>query len=115
MPPQPDALSTPPVRYQCQRCTNCCRWPGFVRVSESDIVAIARYLGLGEWDFIQQFTRLRADRRGLALTETWDGACVFLQGRNCAIQPVKPHQCEGFPNTWSFPGWRKVCEAIPLH
>ena len=28
------------------------------------------------------------------------------------LQPVKPLQCRGFPNTWNFPGWRKVCEAV---
>lgn len=32
----------------------------------------------------------------------------------CRIHPVKPEQCSGFPNTWNFPGWRQVCEAIPV-
>jgi len=114
MPPELHALSTPPVWYQCQRCTNCCRWPGLVRVSEVEITAIARYLELSENDFIQQFTRLRPDRQGLALTEMEDGACIFLGGGDCVIQPVKPHQCKGFPNTWNFPGWREVCEATPI-
>jgi hypothetical protein len=27
---------------------------------------------------------------------------------------VKPEQCSGFPNKWNFPGWRQVCEAIPV-
>jgi hypothetical protein len=29
------------------------------------------------------------------------------------VQPAKPVQCAGFPNTWNFPGWREVCEAVP--
>jgi hypothetical protein len=29
------------------------------------------------------------------------------------VQEAKPIQCKGFPNTWNFPGWRAVCEAIP--
>lgn len=98
--------------YTCQRCTNCCRWPGFVKLTDSDISAISNFLDLEESDFIQQFTRLRPSRDGLALTDQPDGACIFLQGRNCVIQPVKPIQCSGFPNTWNFPGWREVCEAI---
>ena len=39
---------------------------------------------------------------------------IFLEGRDCAIQPVKPRQCAGFPNTWNFPGWREACEAVPV-
>ena len=40
-------------------------------------------------DFIQQFTRLAGDRRGLALQEKPNGECVFLDGNDCAVQPVK--------------------------
>jgi len=102
------------ARYVCQRCTNCCRWPGFVKVSESDIAAISAHLGVSEPDFIESFTRLRPTRDGLALTDQTDGACIFLDGRDCRIQAVKPAQCSGFPNTWNFPGWRDVCEAAEV-
>jgi Fe-S-cluster containining protein len=102
------------IRYQCQRCTNCCRWPGLVRISDRDISTISRFLQCSEYEFVQRFTRLRPERDGLALQENPDGTCVFLEGRNCRIHPVKPDQCAGFPNTWNFPGWREVCEAIPV-
>jgi Fe-S-cluster containining protein len=109
------ASSTPAKpRYACQRCTNCCRWPGFVKLTDSDISAISKFLGLSEVDFIQEFTRLRPRRDGLALTDQPDGACIFLEGRDCRIQPVKPIQCSGFPNEWNFPGWRELCEAIEV-
>jgi len=101
-------------RYLCQRCTNCCRWPGFVKLTDADIPAIASFLGMEERQFIQEFTRLRPSRDGLALTDQPDGACIFLDGRDCRIQPVKPAQCGGFPNTWNFPGWREVCEAVEV-
>jgi Fe-S-cluster containining protein len=103
-----------PVWYQCQRCTNCCRWSGFVALSDEDVARISEFLGLSEWDFIQDYTRLRPNRSGLALTDSGNGACVFLKGRDCAIQAVKPAQCTGFPNQWNFPGWREVCEAVPV-
>jgi Fe-S-cluster containining protein len=102
------------IFYQCQRCTNCCRWPGHVKLTEADISAIARLLGLTEWEFIQRHTRLRPDRRGLSLLERADGSCEFLEGKDCLLQAAKPEQCKGFPNTWNFPGWREVCEAIPI-
>jgi uncharacterized protein len=99
-------------RYICQRCTNCCRWPGFVRLTNEDVTRIAAHLRLSEFDFIQKYTRLRPYRDGLALLDQEDGSCIFLDRRDCAIQPVKPTQCAGFPNEWRFPGWRDVCEAI---
>jgi uncharacterized protein len=99
------------VRYICQRCTNCCRWPGFVRLTNEDVTRIAAHLGHSEFDFIQKYTRLRPHRDGLALKDEEDGSCIFLNGRDCAIQAVKPAQCAGFPNEWRFPGWRDVCEA----
>ena len=98
-------------RYLCQRCTNCCRWPGFVKVTDPDIARIAAFLGVEEREVIGNFTRLRPWRDGLELTDQPDGACIFLDGRDCRIQPVKPAQCAGFPNTWNFPGWREVCGA----
>ena len=69
---------------------------------------------MSEFDFIQQYTRLRQDRRGLALLEKPNGECVFLEGNDCSVQPVKPRQCREFPNLWNFPGFEKVCRAIPI-
>ena len=100
--------------YQCQRCTNCCRWPGFVRVDDDDIQAIARHLRMTEHDFIQEFTRLRPQRDGLALIDKGNGECIFLDGRDCRVQAAKPGECRGFPNQWIFPCWREVCEAVPV-
>ena len=83
-------------------------------MDEGDITAIAGYLDLTEDAFIQQYTRLRPQRDGLALIDKGNGECIFLEGRDCAVQPVKPVQCSGFPNVWNFPGWREVCEALPV-
>lgn len=83
-------------------------------MSDEDITAIAAHLDMGERDFVEKYTRLRPSRDGLALIDQPDGACVFLEDRDCRIQTVKPSQCKGFPNTWNFPGWRDVCEAIEV-
>jgi Fe-S-cluster containining protein len=102
-----------PVFHDCQRCTACCRWPGQVRLTDAEITRIAAFLQLGESDFIQCHTRLQRDRRGLALQEQPDGACIFLQENLCAIQAVKPQQCRDFPNLWKYPDAEKYCRAIP--
>lgn len=105
--------STP--RYLCQRCGNCCRWPGDVRVTEEEVGKIARFLGMRETDFVERCTRLNANRTGLSIIDKPNGECLFLDGVNeCRIQPVKPGQCAGFPNDWNFPGWREQCEAIEV-
>jgi hypothetical protein len=85
-----------------------------VKLTDSDISAISHFLEMSEVEFIQEYTRLRPRRDGLALTDQPDGACIFLEGRDCRIQSVKPLQCGGFPNEWNFPGWREVCEAIEI-
>lgn len=102
-----------PVLLECQRCTACCRWPGQVLLNDNEISRLATFKRMSEHDFIQQFAALRADRRGLALKERPDGACIFLEGDDCAVQPVKPQKCREFPNLWNFPGFEKLCRAIP--
>lgn len=102
------------VRYVCQRCTACCKWPGDVRLEDEEIPRIAAFLEMTEADFIGRYTRLRTNRQGLSLTEKENHECVMLDGDSCRIHPVKPGQCAGFPNQWNFPGWRQVCEAVPV-
>ena len=109
-----DATLDPGVHYVCQRCTACCKWPGDVRIEEAEITPIARFLGMSEEDFIRQYTRLRSNRQGLSLVERENHECIMLEGDSCRIHPVKPAQCVGFPNLWNFPGWRQVCQAIPV-
>ena len=84
-----------------------------MRLTEDEISRLAAFKQISEHDFIQCFTRLTNDRRGLALQEKPDGACIFLEGNDCAVQPVKPQQCRDFPNLWNFPGSEKSCRALP--
>ncbi len=102
--------------YQCQRCTECCKWPGDVVLEEADLEAISAFLDMSVYDFVAEYTDLRANRTGLTLKEHPETTtCIFLNGRDCAINPVKPKQCAGFPNEWNFKDWRKSCEAKPIY
>lgn len=84
-----------------------------MRLTDGGIARLASFLGMTEFDFVQKFTRLRPDRRGLSLIEKPGGDCIFLDGTDCRVQTVKPQQCRDFPNTWNFPGWEKICQARP--
>jgi uncharacterized protein len=101
--------------YLCQRCGNCCRWPGDVHVAPADITAISEFIGVTETVFIERYTRVNQKRNGLSIIDKPNGECIFLEGKNvCSIQAVKPTHCSGFPNAWRFPGWREQCEAIEV-
>lgn len=102
--------------HHCIRCGACCRWEGPVRVSESEIDAIAGYLNIPVNDFIRDHTVLTADRRSLSLLENPDGSCCYYDSEKhlCRIQPVKPKQCRDFPEKWNFPGWEKLCAGARL-
>ena len=104
----------PDTWYECDRCTVCCKWPGDVKVDDEEIEVIAQFLGMTTQDFIDQFTRLRMNRQGLSLIEKENHECIMLDGKNCKINPVKPNQCRGFPNSWNFPGWQNLCHAKPI-
>jgi uncharacterized protein len=82
-------------------------------LTTEEITRLATFNGLSEPDFIQRFTRLTQDRRGLALQEKSSGACVFLVGNDCSVQSVKPQQCRDFPNLWRHPDAERLCRAIP--
>lgn len=98
--------------YCCRRCGNCCRWPGYVRVSHEELADIARYLDMSLDELIKGYTEVTRDRRGLTLVEQPNGHCVFLdENGDCIIYTVRPEQCRGFPNTWNFPGFEKLCNA----
>ena len=83
-------------------------------MTQEEIQAIATFMHLDIDQFIQDYTRLRPNREGLALIDQADGACFFLKGNDCSIQTVKPQQCKDFPNGWNFPGWRNLCKAIEV-
>jgi uncharacterized protein len=102
-----------PIFYECQRCTACCRWPGEVRLTDAEISRLAVHKEMSEYDFIQRFTRISRNRQHLALMDKPNGECVFLDGAVCSVQAVKPQQCRDFPNLWNFPGFEKICQALP--
>ncbi len=108
-------MQTRQVFYQCQRCGNCCRWPGFVRLTSADLETMAAHFDMNIDLFVDRYTELNPDRSGLVLKNKANGECCFLEGHNtCTVQSAKPFQCQGFPNTWNFQGWQDVCEALPV-
>ena len=100
--------------FACRGCGACCRIPdGIVRVSPEEIARIAVSLGCTDDEFIDRWTDLSPDRRGLVLKSAPDGACIFLTpGNRCRIHPVKPGKCRTFPLAWRNPDSAAVCPVL---
>ncbi len=109
---EPGKIRNEKTAFECLRCGACCRWPGHVLLAGGEAEAIAGFLGMPAHAFIERFTMLAANRACLSLAEAPDGACVFLEGNSCGIQPVKPRQCRDFPLHWTVTGARAQCAAL---
>jgi len=86
-----------------------------VKLSLEDIEKFSEFLKISPEKATEIYTDIHPSRQWLVLKNRPNGECIFLEGLNtCRIQDVKPIQCQGFPNKWNFPGWREVCEAVPV-
>jgi Fe-S-cluster containining protein len=107
------------LNFECTGCGQCCTGaPGYVWVTEDEIIAMANHLELT----IHEFTRRYLRRVGLRYSliedaKTFD--CVFLKNNKCEIYTVRPIQCRTFPwwpqNLKSKEDWEEAatkCEGI---
>jgi Fe-S-cluster containining protein len=83
-------------QFDCLQCANCCR-VATVRLSERDVVRLARYMRLPPASFVRDFTESTPDE-GTILRRTEQG-CVFLDGNRCLVYEARPGNCEDFPHT----------------
>ena len=96
----------------CLRCGACCRVPGYVHVTATEVEALAAHLEMTVSEFTVRYTRLTRERAGLSLTEMENGACVFLEhDGTCRVHAAKPAQCRMFPGQWRFRDFKTICSA----
>ena len=98
-------------KFECQRCNECCRKPGFVYLKEGEEERIAKFLQIEVFDFVNRFCDL-IDRRKLVLKKHPDEACIFLTESGCRVHPVKPGQCLDFPVKWRTPASLDYCQGL---
>jgi hypothetical protein len=69
---------------------------GDVFVTEGDVAAAARLLGMEEAAFVERY--VRRTKSGTKFNKPRDGRqCHFLEGGGCRIHEAKPTQCRLFP------------------
>ena len=119
------------LRFQCQRCGNCCRGDtGYVWTTTEEIKNIALYLGLQAEEFARKYLKRIGYR--FSLKELSGGDCVMYKAGSepgtvlagggpggCQIYPVRPKQCSTFPfwpsNLKSYEAWaglKRYCNGI---
>jgi len=86
--------------FSCKGCGLCCRWGGYVYLTDEDISMLAEALHISEEDVIAKWTQLSPNRQGLCLTGSKDEPCIFLEKNRCSIYDYRPKQCRDYPALW---------------
>ena len=82
-------------KIDCLQCANCCKHHS-PRFKQPDIKRIAKFLGMKEGAFIQEYLRLDEDNDFVTQVQP----CRFLNDDNtCAIYDVRPSDCARYPYT----------------
>lgn len=99
---KPDGFARGGLRFECTRCSQCCRYtPGYVFLSPADVTTLARH-GLGRDDFLSRYCRavdFGLSRR-YSLKEKPNLDCIFWENGGCSVYVARPLQCRSFP-FWS--------------
>ena len=110
------------LKFTCTQCGNCCTGgPGFVWISEEEVLRLAEFLKLSPRQVLAKYCRKVGPRWSLKERRTSEGLydCIFLteqppsgqagrelepgepvplRRRGCSIYPARPLQCR----TWPF-------------
>ena len=95
------------VRFRCKRCAECCKnVEGAVVIEVKDAYYISKFLNISVSEFYDKYTRMflleGVDFPIFALETTGkDNSCIFLNGKRCSVQSVKPRTCKMYP-FWVF-------------
>jgi len=113
------------LRFKCTMCGACCSGPpGYVLVSDAEVVALAARLGLGRDEFVARYTQETIKGRSLIEKQSEHGYdCVFLDRESvpghavCGVYEDRPAQCVSWPfwrsNVRSEEAWRRAGGVCP--
>lgn len=96
------------VRFRCKRCAECCKnVKGAVAIEVKDAYYISKFLNISVSEFYDKYTRMfLLEDVGFPIfaleTTGKDNSCIFLNGKRCSVQSVKPRTCKMYP-FWVFP------------
>lgn len=91
------------MEFECIQCGKCCRWPGFVWLTNEDIERLSENLSNGDIiDFTDTYVSYdgprSTEKRPVLRNKPGTEECVFLGNDNrCTIHDIKPEQCKKYP------------------
>ncbi len=108
------------LRFSCTQCGKCCTGePGFVWITEEEIVHMAQFSGLSIAVFKRLYVRRVGQQYALVEKKSQNHSCVFYQNQKCQVYAVRPLQCRTYPfwqeNLLSKQSWEQTaqeCEGI---
>lgn len=107
------------LRFECTRCSACCRRTGYVYLGMDEPARLAKHLGLSLQEFRRRYLQEHEDGSWLIEVNEGEGGCPLLDGDLCSVEEVKPGQCSSYPFWGELVGdrkaWRKearFCEGI---
>lgn len=97
-------MLTTQTNFRCNRCNECCRNRGDLRLTPADVVVICQFLHISVKEMMEKYARIDVDAYGIKQPfikskNDFMKTCIFLdEGKEgCLIHPVKPVQCYTFP------------------
>jgi hypothetical protein len=106
------------LRFACRKCGACCTGtPGYVWVTDREIVRLARAVGFSVDDFRRRFVCMAKGK--MSLIEMENGDCVLYdaESRGCRVYEDRPIQCRTWPfwpsNIKSRRAWKLTARECP--
>jgi Fe-S-cluster containining protein len=85
------------LRFRCTGCGQCCTGsPGYVFLSETDLLLLARHMKIEAEAFAHHYVR-RVEGRLALIDKAGSEDCVFLENKQCTVYEARPVQCRTFP------------------
>lgn len=110
------------LRFKCTECGKCCTGaPGYVWVTEKEIIDMAKFLNISVELFSKKYIRRRDNQFALIEKKEFNGetACIFLKDKKCQVYQTRPMQCRTYPwwkeNLTTEESWKlaaEQCEGI---
>ena len=87
------------IPFECVKCGKCCKWKGYVFLSDQDVKDLANGLTDGDKnECLDKYTRTLDKGKYLVLKDKPDSReCTFLENNECSIYEIRPEQCKLFP------------------
>ena len=84
--------------FQCTSFGKCCSGsPGYVWVSDDEILEMAKFLNTPIDLFKRKYLRQKGGKYALIELSKRNFDCIFLDGKLCKVYPVRPKQCKTYP------------------